>query len=193
MKKTYGFTIWELLFTLLIIAVLSSIVLPSLSGYVQSRKSEVIAMRLENGFKFAQAEAMRLQIPISICSATVTVNNTLYGCKARAKNNDWSMGLLSFVDQNSYFKYDLERKVSFINFDMKMLGGVNIISDSGFYIVNSNLEISSLEKRKQNFCFWFNQKSNQNNLKSILVINKYGNTRYCSHENYSICELMCRE
>lgn len=191
MKKRYGFTIWELFVVVIIAVTLAVIAIPYMNRYLFERKSKIIATEINDAFRFARAEALRLNLPISICAASISTNNILFGCKGKTKNTDWSYGMLSFVDKHQSLKYYSKMRVRYNSFDNTTISNINIKGSSAFYLVNTDAIINIKEGGMKNLCFWFSQKSSDVN-KSILLINQYGVSRFCDFSDYNSCAVLCQ-
>jgi len=70
MKRQHGFTLYELLVTLLVIGVVLTVGIPNLSDFSRSSRITGIANDLHSSFMVARSEAARAKTNISICAST---------------------------------------------------------------------------------------------------------------------------
>lgn len=94
-KYQNGFTLYELLITLLIVGVVMSIGLPGLSSFTQSSRISTAANDLHATFQLARSEAARAKTTITICAS----NNSMI--PAATCGGTLEDGLIVFVDLNS--------------------------------------------------------------------------------------------
>ena len=69
-KQQHGFTLYELLVTLLVIGVVLTVGIPNLSDFSRSSRITGIANDLHSSFMVARSEAARAKSNISICAST---------------------------------------------------------------------------------------------------------------------------
>lgn len=94
-KYQNGFTLYEMLITLLIVGVVMSIGLPGLSSFTQSSRISTAANDLHATFQLARSEAARAKTTITICAS----NNSMI--PAATCGGTLEDGLIVFVDLNS--------------------------------------------------------------------------------------------
>ncbi|EMT0239337.1 Tfp pilus assembly protein FimT/FimU [Neisseria gonorrhoeae] len=102
-RKQQGFTLTELLIVMAIAAIMATIALPNMSGWIASRRIASHAEQIANLLRFSRGEAVRLNLPVYICPVQVK--------KDGAPNNrcDFSKegwGMLAFGDKNGNKAYD---------------------------------------------------------------------------------------
>lgn len=94
-----------------IAAIMATIALPNMSGWIASRRIASHAEQVANLLRFSRGEAVRLNLPVYICPAQVkkdgTVNNQ---CDFGKKG--W--GMLAFGDKNDNKAYDGDTKDVFL-------------------------------------------------------------------------------
>jgi type IV fimbrial biogenesis protein FimT len=95
MKKcsTRGFTLIELMVTLAIAGILIAIATPSFVQMATRNRITTYANTFIGSLNYARSEAIRLGVPVSVCSTT---DNT--SC---AGANSWSSGWMVFVNTNN--------------------------------------------------------------------------------------------
>ena len=68
-KNQYGFTLYELMITLVVVGVVLTVGLPNLSEFTQSSRMSATANDLHSSFQLARSEAARAKTPITICAS----------------------------------------------------------------------------------------------------------------------------
>lgn len=94
-----------------IAAIMATIALPNMGGWIASRRIASHAEQVANLLRFSRGEAVRLNLPVYICPAQVkkdgTVNNQCdFGKKGQ--------GMLAFGDKNDNKAYDGDTKDVFL-------------------------------------------------------------------------------
>ena len=71
MAKTYqrGFTLYEVLITMLVIGIVLSVGIPSFSDFTRNSRITGTANDLHSSFHLARSEAARSKAPITICAS----------------------------------------------------------------------------------------------------------------------------
>ncbi len=94
-KRTQtGFTLYELMITLLIVGVVLSFGIPNLSAFTANSRMSSTANDLHASFHLARSEAARGKTNITICASA----NSLTG--AANCGGTWDQGYIVFVDDN---------------------------------------------------------------------------------------------
>ena len=94
-----GFTLYELLITLLIVGVILSYGVPRLATFTKSSRISTTANDLHSSFQLARSEAVRGRVNITICASS---NSLAANATCSGTLDD---GLIIFVDTNG----DIER------------------------------------------------------------------------------------
>ena len=92
--KQHGFTIYELLITMLMIGIILSIGVPSMSGFMQNSRITGTANDLHASFQLARSEAARSKNNITICASADPM-----GAGADC-DGTWNQGYIVFVDSD---------------------------------------------------------------------------------------------
>jgi prepilin-type N-terminal cleavage/methylation domain-containing protein len=191
MKISRGFTLWEIIIVTAIVAVLTSLAIPGISKYTQQKRSDVIAIQLQDTFKFVRTEALRRNLPITICGASFRSDNeALRGCADA--NNGWTGGMLAFVDVAKTGIYDGNAeydggKVRLVKFEKSRLIPATVTATSRTFVVNPDSTINEIKDNKLNsertvFCFSIAQNldgANKDPSITKFKINKYGSSTTC--------------
>ena len=94
-KRTQtGFTLYELLITLLIVGVVMTLGIPSMSEFTRNSRITTTANDLHAAFQVARSEAARAKTNITICAS----DNSLTA--AADCQGEWGDGFIIFVDPN---------------------------------------------------------------------------------------------
>ena len=94
MKRQSGFTLYELLITVLVIGVILTIGVPNMSEFTQNSRLTSASNDLLSSFQLARSEAARSKSNITICAS----NNSL---DANANcGGTWNDGWIIFLDLN---------------------------------------------------------------------------------------------
>ena len=92
--KHDGFTIYELLITMLMIGIILSIGVPSMSGFMQNSRISGTANDLHSSFQLARSEAARSKNNITICASANSMD------AAAACGGVFDDGWIIFIDLN---------------------------------------------------------------------------------------------
>ena len=88
-KYQVGFTIIELMVTLVVLAIVIAIAVPSFTGIIQRNTSVAIGEEFVTALNFARVEALKRRSSVSLCPS----NDDGTAC-----GNNWSDGWIAFVD-----------------------------------------------------------------------------------------------
>ena len=92
--KQHGFTIYELLITMLMIGIILSIGVPNMSGFMQNSRITGTANDLHASFQLARSEAARSKSNITICASANSMD------AAAACGGTFNDGWIIFIDLN---------------------------------------------------------------------------------------------
>lgn len=97
MEKERGFTMIELMITIVVIGIALSLAVPGFSSFIRENRATSQANELLVGLTFARSEAIKRGRPVAICASndSTSANPTCTG------NNDWTVGWISFTDDPS--------------------------------------------------------------------------------------------
>lgn len=101
-----GFTLIELMITIVILVIISSIAVPGLKGMVVRNRVYSVSSDLTVDLQFARNEAFRREKRVQVCQA----NSTLDNCDTNS-GGSFANGWLVFVDANSNNGYDSGEEV----------------------------------------------------------------------------------
>jgi len=101
-SKQSGFTLLEVMVTLVIVGILASIALPSMSNLLEDDRAEGFTLELKRNFMYARAQATVNDESVVVCPLA-SVTDTLASTAANtACVNSWdSENIGIFVDRNS--------------------------------------------------------------------------------------------
>lgn len=173
MYSTRGFTVWEIVIVITIVAILAQITIPGLAVLTQQKRSDVIAIQLDDTIRFARNEALRLNKSIMVCP--ISHWRGTYRCAAN--NRDWSRGLMVFMDVNNDGLYNTDELLKITRFESSSLATAVVSSNSMRYTINAD---STLSPTNNGYvCFKLDQLINNHNYISYAMFNSYGNMTYC--------------
>jgi type IV fimbrial biogenesis protein FimT len=93
-KYQSGFTLYELLITMLVIGVILTLGIPSFSDFTQNSRIASTANDLHSSFHLARSEAARAKAPVTICASADPMGAAL--CDGASFDGGW----IIFVDLN---------------------------------------------------------------------------------------------
>lgn len=97
-----GFTLIEMMVTVAIVAILTSLAVPALQRFVTARGAIGQADELAASLRLARSSALKLNANVAICASS-TPNATAPACATSAV---WKSGWLVFVDRAANGTYD---------------------------------------------------------------------------------------
>lgn len=89
-----GFTLLELLILVAVMAILLSVAVPSFFSAIQNSRMTAQANDLVTAFQLARSEALKRNVPISICASDTSAATPTCG-------SDWSEGWLVIIDASA--------------------------------------------------------------------------------------------
>lgn len=98
-RKDNGFTLVELMVTVVVMAILLTVGVPGLGGFLRDRQLNNTVDQLSTIYNFARQEAVHRQSRVLLCE--------LDRAAGTCRNNGrvWSEGALAFIDQNGDNQY----------------------------------------------------------------------------------------
>ena len=91
-KSNRGFTLIELVITIIIAAILLGLAVPGMQGFVENNRVKLTVGQLADSLNYARSEASKLRFPVSVCPRST--DNSCSGGGA------WSGGWLVFSDND---------------------------------------------------------------------------------------------
>ncbi len=99
-RSQHGFTLWELLITLLVAGILIGVGVPNVMEFQRNGAMTAIANQLVTGVLMARAEAVKQQAPTGLClSANPT--DPVPVCAPNPVANAANLGFVVWVDENN--------------------------------------------------------------------------------------------
>jgi len=123
--KQYGFTIYELLITMLMIGIVLSIGVPRMSGFMQNSRITGTANDLHASFHLARSEAARSKSNITICASTNSMD------AAAACGGTFDDGWIIFVDLNDNQTRDAGDEENVLRAHPAIPDTIDIITNGG--------------------------------------------------------------
>jgi len=93
MKKQRGFTLVELMMTLVIASIVMTLAVPSMRDLIQNNRITGQVNEMVTAFNLARMEAIRRGSPVSVCASTDQAS-----CSGA---NNWATGWIVFTDTNA--------------------------------------------------------------------------------------------
>jgi type IV fimbrial biogenesis protein FimT len=93
-RRESGFTLYELLITLLIVGVILSFGVPSLQGLAANSRITAAANDLHASFQLARSEAVRAKTSVTICASADPLG-AMSNC-----DGSWDQGYIVFLDDD---------------------------------------------------------------------------------------------
>jgi type IV fimbrial biogenesis protein FimT len=109
-RQQHGFTLWELLMTLLIAGVLLGIGVPNVMEFQRNGAMTAVANDLVTGVLVARTEAVKRQAPVTLCLSADPTTPTPT-CAPDAVLDSTTLGFFVFVDENNNFNADGSRNL----------------------------------------------------------------------------------
>jgi type IV fimbrial biogenesis protein FimT len=101
-RQQLGFTLWELLMTLLVAGILIGIGVPNMMELQRNSAMTAAANQLVTGLLLARTEAVKRQVPVGVClSANPTAANPV--CSPNGVLDATNLGFVVWVDENNNF------------------------------------------------------------------------------------------
>ncbi|MGJ7501691.1 pilus assembly FimT family protein [Variovorax sp. ZT5P49] len=101
-RHASGFTLIELMVTIVLLAVLTMLAMPSFMTWINNNKVRTVSDSLQNGLRFAQSEALRRSRPIVFSLTNSPAPQT--SLTAVANGSNWSINVSkSSLDAKSAF------------------------------------------------------------------------------------------
>lgn len=197
MKYKSGFTLWELVIVVAIIGLLANLTVPAFSALTQRRRSDVIAVQIEEMMRYARTEALRRNINVTVCGApTSDINNTkdvdIQTASCLKNSRQWSSGIVAIIDDGS----GSGNKLKAMSIESASFSSAVIVphsgnsTGSGLFVINRD---STLKDENGKYpCFDIKQKINGK--WSHLIVeytNRYGNSVRCSKSSDSDVDPLC--
>lgn len=186
MKSSRGFTIWELIVVMSIVAILTSLLIPGYTARTQQRRSEVIAAQIQDVIQYARGEAMRRGTTVIICGANYRVNDSLHGCQGSGNKSDWSEGILAYVDESANSQYSSGERVKAMRFDTDVVSPATVTLPIGILSIKPDSTLFSSDNAS-NWTFTLTQVINSSVKESKLKVNLYGYSSFCRVGEDSAC------
>jgi type IV fimbrial biogenesis protein FimT len=94
-RRSFGFTLVELMITLSVVSILALIATPSLSRIIADQRMSAHINELIASITLARSEAIKASNSVIVCSNTTATPKSCSG------STDWSQGWLVWVDRNN--------------------------------------------------------------------------------------------
>lgn len=110
-SKFKGFTLIELLVVIAIMSIMAAIAMPNFNNWVAKQRIGSSTQQVANMLNFARAEAVRRNVPVYVCPATIRKDGKEQmtngeKCGDMPKSTDNLGGLVAWADTNKNGAYD---------------------------------------------------------------------------------------
>lgn len=140
-----GLTLIELLVVIAIIGIMAVLALPNMSQWIASRRAANHAEQIANVFRFARAEAVRLNKPVFICPVKIRQDGRPNpGTNGSCNTADSGQGLLAFTDNDGNGNYTNDTKDTALRtVILNGSGNPRVTHTFEYYALNANSGTSS--------------------------------------------------
>lgn len=108
-KKIQGFTLLELMVTVVIMAIMAAIALPNMRNFVANTRVVNRSEQIANLFRFAKGEAVRMGAPVIVCGVKIRSDGRPAGeCNSKEIQN----GMMAYADKDLNGKYDSTKDIA---------------------------------------------------------------------------------
>lgn len=132
MRRVRGFTLIELIITVVIFAIVVGFAIPSFRGLLQSNRSVSQANEMLTGLQLARSEAVRRGQMVTVCASanTTTADEEDVACSGDA--DGWTTGWIVFVDEVGSTPGVREAGEELVNTFPPLTGDATITADDAF-------------------------------------------------------------
>lgn len=124
MKKNSGFTLFELMITMMLIALVMAIGIPSMRDFIKNDRLVTQINTLVGQLAYARSEAVTRHVPVVICAS----NGNLDSCSSA----NWAEGWILFVDADS--SSDFSAGDEMLRQQQPLPSGATLTSSMGFVV-----------------------------------------------------------
>lgn len=120
----HGLTLLELLVSIAILAILTSLAVPSMSRMLSSSATASHASNFLADLRLARSEAISRGVNVIMCRVSDPSATSPSCTAASSGNTDWSTGWIVFVDDNGDSKHDADEQLLRVQSTMTDSGGI---------------------------------------------------------------------
>lgn len=122
-KNQSGFTIYELMITMLIIGVILTLGVPNLAEFTQNSRLTSASNDLHSSFQLARSEAARAKTNITICSSANSLD------PAAVCGGTFNDGWIIFIDTNGDLVHDVGENI--VRSHPQVPDGITVTTNAG--------------------------------------------------------------
>ncbi|HEU5137745.1 MAG TPA: GspH/FimT family pseudopilin [Steroidobacteraceae bacterium] len=126
MKHSRGFTLFELMVTIGVVAVLLGLAVPTFREFTRNNSVTAVQNDLVTSFNLARSEALRRNRPVSICASA---DGTTCG-----EDTDWNQGWIAFIDRGTAGELNEAAGDSLLNAWISANSELTFFSDGSTYV-----------------------------------------------------------
>ena len=127
MKKNSGFTLLELLITLVLVSIVMAIGLPSMRDFIKNDRLSTQINTLVGHLAYARSEAVTRHLPVVVCAS----NN-----QSSCSSNNWADGWIIFTDVDN--SGDVSAGEEVLRAQQLLSGNNTLVSTTGSSVVYDN-------------------------------------------------------
>lgn len=174
MKNKYsGFTLVELLVTIALMGIMAAFAIPSMNSFVSNARVNNRVEQLANLFRFAKAEAVRLNAPVVVCGVTIRSDGRSNGQCGAVNSTGW----FAYADINRNGRYDngtdTDLRTISLNGTTQQRNQNKVTVATKLYNISGNVETDATTQ----FVFMpnatFGRKTQANSLAGIVLSDRY--------------------
>lgn len=111
MSRHEGFTLLELMVTLVVMGIMASFALPAMNQFMEQQRVRTTSTNMANAITFARNEAVRQNITVGVTGANISSAGQLANA-----TNSWTEGILVYgdVDNDHQYKANTDRNLRVI-------------------------------------------------------------------------------
>lgn len=132
-RSETGFTIIELLVTVVVVGILAALAMPSFQDLVRKRNATTVAETFVSDMRFARSESLKRTTPVTVCQSSNSAT-----CSAVA--GAWVTGWITFIDFNGNGAVDMDDTLLRVQTSPAGIVSIqnNLASDRRFFTYQAN-------------------------------------------------------
>lgn len=116
-NRDYGFTLIEMIITLIILSIILSFSAPNFIQIIKSKKIEAIAINIVNLFNYSKIFSLNINENIFICHGYIRINSKLNNCINNTTTNTIPNAFIAYKSENNIGRYNSKNDIKVIKID----------------------------------------------------------------------------